>query len=129
MVCHPLSTSLLLPRIFQTKTIQTLPNSPPPGSYVSAADAPYSQRALPPSNLDTNPQTPDYPYSYHVYEVRKPIEVEGGPIAPWFGQPGLGAQFWVGATGNILALLDLGYLARVNKSEVDLGPGRGNRCG
>lgn len=99
------------------------------GAYVSAADAPYSQRALPPNNLDTNPNTPDYPYGYHIYEVLKPLEVEGGPIAPWFGQPGLGAQFWVGATGNILTLVDLGYLAKVNKSEVVWGPGRGNRCG
>jgi len=84
----------------------------PPGSFISAAAAPYSQRALPPSNLDTNPSAPDYPYNYHVYEVKKPLTVVGGPIAPWFGQPGLGAQFYTGDVGNILALIEQGYLER-----------------
>jgi len=99
------------------------------GTYVSAADAPYSQRALPPSNLDTNPDAPDYPYNYHVYKVAKPLEVLGGPIAPWFGQPGLGAQFYTGYTGNILSLLSQGYLERVNKTKIEPGAGRGNVCG
>lgn len=128
---YPLHPPLLLflLRLLLQHSIYIPPSHPQQGTYVSAADAPYSQRALPPSNLDTNPDTPDYPYGYHVYEVVKPLEVEGGPIAPWFGQPGLGAQFWVGATGNILALLDLGYLVRLNKTELEIGPGRGNRCG
>ena len=99
------------------------------GSYVSAADAPYSQRALPPSNLDTPVDTPEYPYNYHIYTVMKPLTVVGGPIAPWFGQPGLGAQFYVGATGNIMSLLANGYLERVNKTELETGPGRGGDCG
>jgi len=99
------------------------------GSYVSAADAPYSQRALPPSNLDTSPSAPDYPYNYHIYTVTKPLEVLGGPIAPWFGQPGLGAQFYTGATGNILTLISEGYLERVNKTALEAGPGRGRECG
>ena len=99
------------------------------GTYVSAADAPYDQRALPPVNLNT-PEGGDYPYNYHVYTVVKPLIVEGGPIAPWFGQPGLGAQFYVGATGNIVQLMNLGYLAPVNKSEVEAGPGQGKAgCG
>lgn len=56
--------------------------------------------------------------------------VEGGPIRPWFGQSGLGAQFYVGDTGNVLQLLELGFLMRVNQSEVEAGPGAGNRgCG
>lgn len=82
------------------------------GSYVSAASAPYSQRALPPSSLATNPSAPDFPYSYHVYRVLKPLTVVGGPIAPWFGQPGLGAQFYTGGVGNIMALISDGYLQR-----------------
>ncbi|KAF7552532.1 hypothetical protein G7Z17_g4254 [Cylindrodendrum hubeiense] len=82
------------------------------GSYVSAASAPYSQRALPPSNLDTNQDAPEFPFNYHVYEVLKPLTVIGGPIAPWFGQPGLGAQFYTGGTGNIMALIEAGYLER-----------------
>ena len=99
------------------------------GRYVSAADAPYSQRSLPPQNLDTNASTPDYPYDYHIYEVRKQFNVTGGPIAPWFGQPGLGTQFNVGATGRIVDLLKDNYLVRVNISDVVPGRGRVNRCG
>ncbi|KAM5344550.1 hypothetical protein ACJ41O_013085 [Fusarium nematophilum] len=82
------------------------------GSYVSAAAAPYSQRALPPSNLDTNPNAPEFPNNYHVYEVLKPLPVVGGPIAPWFEQPGLGAQFFTGGIGNIMTLIEQGYLER-----------------
>ena len=99
------------------------------GTYVSAADAPYSQRSLPPNNLDSPADSREYPYDYHIYTVIKPFKVEGGPIAPWFGQPGLGAQFYVGATGNILTLLQDGYLERVNKSSLLPGAGRGGDCG
>ena len=81
-------------------------------------------------NLDTPANAPDYPYNYHVYTVIKSLNVIGGPVAPWFGQPGLGAQFYIGGTGNILKLLDLGYLERVNKTTIEPGPGSGNRgCG
>ncbi|KAK5991829.1 hypothetical protein PT974_05215 [Cladobotryum mycophilum] len=82
------------------------------GSFISAASAPYSQRALPPSNLDTNPSAPDFPYNYHIYRVLKSFPVVGGPIAPWFGQPGLGAQFYTGGLGNIMALIQGGYLKK-----------------
>lgn len=99
------------------------------GTYVSAADAPYAQRALPPSNLDTPVGSYEYPYNYHVYTVVRSFVVEGGPIAPWFGQPGLGAQFYVGATGNILALLEAGYLERVKMRDIRPGGGRGGACG
>ncbi|KAF4448349.1 filamentous hemagglutinin / adhesin [Fusarium austroafricanum] len=86
------------------------------GSFISAAAAPYSQRALPPSNLDTNPDTPDFPYNYHLYVVIKPLTVVGGPIAPWFGQPGLGAQFFTGETGNVKFLLEQNYLKEEHPS-------------
>lgn len=99
------------------------------GTYVSAADAPYSQRALPPNNLDVPAGSSEYPYNYHIYTVTTSFEVEGGPIAPWFGQPGLGAQFYVGATGNILTLLQEGYLERVNVSSLVPGAGEGGDCG
>lgn len=98
------------------------------GVFISAAVAPYSQRALPPSNLDTNPSSPEFPYNYHIYRVLKPLSVVGGPIAPWFGQPGLGAQFFTGEVGNIMALIDGGYLKRENASvlveEAEHGCGR-----
>ena len=82
------------------------------GSFISAAAAPYSQRALPPSNLDTDPSAPEFPYNYRLYRVLRPMEVVGGPIAPWFGQPGLGAQFFTGGIGNIMTLIEEGYLQR-----------------
>lgn len=99
------------------------------GSYISAADAPYSQRALPPSNLDTDPNTPDYPYNYHVYQVLKPLPVVGGPIAPWFGQPGLGAQFYTGGVGNMLNLTRDGYLVELNKTGILVGAQGNGGCG
>ena len=98
------------------------------GKFVSAAESPYDQRALPPSNLDTPPDAPDYPFNYHVCTVNKTLPVIGGPIAPWFGQPGLGAQFYIGDTGNILQLIEKGYLVRHHKSEIAPGPGRGGGC-
>ncbi|TQV98124.1 filamentous hemagglutinin / adhesin [Cordyceps javanica] len=82
------------------------------GSYVTAASAPFSQRSLPPSSLATDPRNPDFPYSYHLYQVVRPFNVTGGPIAPWFGQPGLGAQFWTGLTGRIVDLITNGYIER-----------------
>jgi hypothetical protein len=30
---------------------------------------------------------------YRVYEVMKPLEVDAGKIAPWFGKPGGGIQY------------------------------------
>jgi hypothetical protein len=51
------------------------------GSFLSPAGAPYSQRALPPSNLDTPAADPSYPYNYHVYEVAQAFDVLSGPIA------------------------------------------------
>lgn len=95
------------------------------GAFISAADAPYSQRALPPSNLNTNAQSPDYPYNYHVYRVVKPLTVVGGPIAPWFGQPGLGAQFFIGNVGNVMTLINQGFLQRVEPDVLIAGKKKG----
>lgn len=66
----------------------------PFGTFVAPAGTPYDQRALPPSSLGfaaANSST--VTFSYHVYEVQKPVVVVGGPVTPWFGQPGLGMQF------------------------------------
>jgi hypothetical protein len=64
------------------------------GNFVASVGSPYSQRALPPANLDFDMDDPSQvPYNYHVYEVEKAVVVIGGPVAPWFGQPGLGMQF------------------------------------
>ncbi|CAM6105954.1 unnamed protein product [Calypogeia fissa] len=86
------------------------------GKYLSAADAPFSQRSLPPSSLNTNSANPGYPHQYHIYRVIKSLILTGGPIAPWFGQPGLGTQFHTAAIGDITTLKAKGYLEEVDPS-------------
>ena len=86
------------------------------GTFVYAASAPFSQRSLPPSSLDTDPSNPDFPYGYHLYKVIRPFTVVAGPVASWFGQPGLGAQFFTGGTGNIMKLIADGYIEREDPS-------------
>ena len=84
------------------------------GQYVSAADAPFSQRSLPPSSLDTSDSDSKYPADYHIYSVSIPFTVIGGPIAPWFDQPGLGAQYFLGAAETIKSLKGKKYLVDLN---------------
>ena len=84
------------------------------GQYVSAADAPFSQRSLPPSSLDTADNESKYPYDYHIYIVNVSFTVIGGPIAPWFDQPGLGAQYFLGAAETINSLKGKKYLVDWN---------------
>ncbi|KAI7818336.1 hypothetical protein BC939DRAFT_295630 [Gamsiella multidivaricata] len=81
------------------------------GSYMSPAEAPYPQRALPSSNLGTPPNDDRYPYNYHVYNVTKEFIVMAGPIAPWFGQPGQGVQYHT--YSNIMSLISQGFLVPV----------------
>ena len=115
--------------LLSAPTTQIQPLTLPKGSYITAADAPYAQRALPPSNLDTQQDAPDYPYNYHIYTVLKRLDVLGGPIAPWFDQPGLSVQFFTGSIGNVRTLIARGYLARNNVTNIIPGPGRANKCG
>ncbi|KAF9203298.1 hypothetical protein BGZ49_006558 [Haplosporangium sp. Z 27] len=87
------------------------------GAYMSPAEAPYPQRALPPSNLNT-PADNSYPYNYHVYNVTKEFVVQAGPIAPWFGQPGQGVQYF--STRNIMTLIADGFLEALSKNHSKL---------
>jgi len=80
------------------------------GTYTSPRGAPYMQRALPPSNLDTPQSSPVYPYNYHVYTVTNSFNVVSGPIAGWFEQPGQGVQYQM--LSNIMTLVEGGFLAR-----------------
>jgi hypothetical protein len=57
---------------------------------------PYGQRSLPP---DTSLN------DYHVYEFIKPLPVQSGQIAAWFGQPGGGVQHYTKGMGSISNLL------------------------
>jgi hypothetical protein len=82
------------------------------GHFLAPAGTPYAKRALPPSNLDEYAAAAP-PLSYHLYRVRRPFTVQAGPIRPWFGQPGLGLQYY---TGN-KAIPDLtgdGHLRALN---------------
>jgi hypothetical protein len=89
------------------------------GAFLAPPGAPYGQRSLPPQSLDN--ADPAYTCNYHEYKVVKTFRVEAGPIAPAFGQPGLGRQFQLdatllpdAATANVMWLINNGYLQRVN---------------
>jgi len=82
------------------------------GTFVAPARSPYDQRALPPANLDFDAKNgSQFPFNYHVYEVKKPIVVVGGPVTPWFGQPGFGTQFQL--PGPISDLVSDGILVEI----------------
>ncbi|WP_214412851.1 TNT domain-containing protein [Sphaerisporangium fuscum] len=93
------------------------------GAFLSPVGTPYSQRAIPPSNLDTF--APQYPCNYHVYRVARSFAVDVGPIAPAFQQPGGGRQYhllskyFVDAPkgrreASVAFLVEQGYLQRLN---------------
>jgi hypothetical protein len=89
------------------------------GAFLAPYGLPYARRALPPQSLDNR----DVPgaCNYHLYRVARDFTVDGGPIAPGFGQPGRGVQYLVvaglipGAPAqvNILWLVANGYLQRI----------------
>ena len=60
---------------------------------VAPEDTPYAERAPPPQSLDN--YDAGFTCNYHLYRVVKSFRTETGPIAPGFGQPGLGLQFQV----------------------------------
>lgn len=74
------------------------------GGFLSPAGTPFDQRALP--NGSANSQ-------FTTYEVVKPLPVNSGPAAPWFGQPGGGTQYQLRG-GNVQQMIDEGYIKVVN---------------
>lgn len=88
------------------------------GAFLAPVASPYAQRALPPQSLD-NTSAPGG-CNYNLYRVVRDFAVDGGPIAPAFGQPGLGLQYLlVGALVpnaperiNVRWLIDNGFIAR-----------------
>ncbi|KAE8153217.1 hypothetical protein BDV25DRAFT_38800 [Aspergillus avenaceus] len=62
------------------------------GGYLAPRGTPFAWRSIPPGNL--NPHANSTQYNYWVWRVKVPFNVTGGPIAPWFGQPGFGLQFY-----------------------------------
>lgn len=54
------------------------------GNLVYAAGTPFAQRSLVPSWINR---------PYHVYRLRRPVEVLTGVAVPWFEQPGGGTAY------------------------------------
>ncbi|MCM2387950.1 glycohydrolase toxin TNT-related protein [Streptomyces albipurpureus] len=90
------------------------------GSYLAPAGDAYSERALPPQNLNTRDAA--VACDYRVYKVAKPFWVWQGSIAPWFEQPGGGQQIKLDPVFlnpgqdqrlNVKWLLERGYLTSV----------------
>ena len=88
------------------------------GSFLAPAGLSYGSRSIPPSSLVS---TPAASCNYHDYRVAKPLTVDSGPIAPWFGQPGYGWQYQLNsalvpgapAQLNVLWLVGKGYLVPI----------------
>ncbi len=72
------------------------------GTFVSPKGTPYTERALP-LGTDKKP--------YTVFEVVKPVEVDAGKIAPWFGEKGGGIQYEF--QQKISELIEQGILRKV----------------
>ena len=89
------------------------------GRFLAPAGTPYSYRALPPQSLDN--QALPAACNYHLYQVIREFRVDGGPIAPGFGQPGRGVQYLLvgsfvpecAAQINVMCLVNNGYLQRL----------------
>ncbi len=71
----------------------------PRGRFLGVYGTPYEMRSLPPTSLDD---------IYYVYRVLKPLPVESGKIAPWFGMKGGGIQYF--SKTNVETLIKQGYL-------------------
>jgi hypothetical protein len=90
------------------------------GGFLAPTGTLYYARSIPPSNLD---DSPGFTCNYHTYRVLKAFKVEAGPVAPAFGQPGLGLQYQLlssllpgdPSTANVRWLVDHGYLAASNR--------------
>ncbi len=72
------------------------------GKFVSPIGTSYVERSLP-IGSDTRP--------YNAYQIVKPIEVQSGFVAPWFGQLGGGVQYQFSKT--IEELIEQGYIRRI----------------
>ena len=76
----------------------------PYGKYFSPLGTPNAMRALPLGNSGTKT----------VYKVIKPFEVQSSKVAPWFGKPGLGKQYYSPIL-NADELVEGGYLKIITK--------------
>jgi hypothetical protein len=72
------------------------------GTYAAPEGTPFGARSLAPEAASA---------PYNVYEVLKPLEVDAGPTAPWFGESGMGTQYRLPA--SVQDLIDQGFLKAV----------------
>ena len=72
------------------------------GTFLSPEGTPDSMRSLAPGTTAK---------PYNVYEVTRPIEVQSGKAAPWFGQIGQGTQYEFPM--SVTDAIAKGYLRRV----------------
>ena len=72
------------------------------GRFVSPQGTPYPMRALP-YGAETKP--------FSMYEVVRPITVDAGTAAPWFGQLGGGTQYEL--SQSVRQLIESGHLRRI----------------
>ncbi len=67
------------------------------GSYLSPVNTPYEARAVEPGTISK---------PYNVYVVKESIRVYAGEVAPWFGMPGGGTQYYLGEGVTVQLLLE-----------------------
>ncbi|MEU8896232.1 TNT domain-containing protein [Nocardia sp. NPDC048505] len=84
------------------------------GKLLYATETPVSARSLPIDYLSSG---------YRRWRVKTPTPVWAGPVAPWFGQPGGGEQFF--ALMPIVDLVGAGFLEEIEESVVTATLGRG----
>jgi nicrotizing toxin Mtb-like protein len=89
------------------------------GGFLAPEGLAYAARSIPPQSLVSNPAAG---CNLHEYTVERAFEVDTGPIAPWFAQPGGGRQFQLvsglvpGAPTplNVMWLVNNGFLERLS---------------
>ena len=59
----------------------------PSGRFLAPEGTPFGNRSIPPTHRAE---------SLYVYEIVRPLPVQSGPAAPWFGFPGGGTQYYTG---------------------------------
>ena len=74
------------------------------GKFVEPSGTPFEARSLPAQYLHTKP--------YNAFEVLKPIEVDAGITAPALGQRGLGVQYELPVSIDVL--IKRGFLKPIN---------------
>lgn len=93
----------------------------PYGAFLAPGGTSFGARALPPDSLNTRADDPAHLCNYHLYRVSRAFDVDAGPIAPAFQQPGGGLQYLLMSAYvpqaptplNVRWLVDNGYLSIV----------------